>query len=99
MENAKANNGINNGGEVAKSTAAADHQENPINLPTNNTSAIPAPVAEESREGEFGATTNVNQGAQGGCQPSRRTPFTDLSQIDADLALARTLQEQVFGPG
>lgn len=30
--------------------------------------------------------------------PSRlpsRTPFTSLSQIDADLALARTLQEQV----
>ncbi|KAL8534899.1 hypothetical protein ACS0TY_010800 [Phlomoides rotata] len=25
---------------------------------------------------------------------SRRTPFTDLSQVDADLALARTLQEQ-----
>lgn len=24
-----------------------------------------------------------------------RTPFTDLSQVDADLALARTLQEQV----
>lgn len=28
-------------------------------------------------------------------QPSR-TPFTNLSQVDADLALARTLQEQVF---
>ncbi|XP_050219607.1 E3 ubiquitin ligase BIG BROTHER-related-like [Mercurialis annua] len=26
--------------------------------------------------------------------PSRRTPFTNLSQVDADLALARTLQEQ-----
>ncbi|EPS70975.1 hypothetical protein M569_03787, partial [Genlisea aurea] len=24
----------------------------------------------------------------------RRTPFTDLSQVDADLVLARTLQEQ-----
>lgn len=88
MENAKANNGSNNGGEVAKSTTADDHQENPINLPT---SAIPAPVAEESGGGEFGASTNVNQGDH---QPSRRTPFTDLSQIDADLALARTLQEQ-----
>ncbi|KAF7808314.1 E3 ubiquitin ligase BIG BROTHER-related [Senna tora] len=32
--------------------------------------------------------------------PSRhpsRTPFTNLSQVDADLALARTLQEQGFG--
>ena len=28
-------------------------------------------------------------------QPSSRTPFTNLSQVDADLALARTLQEQV----
>lgn len=26
----------------------------------------------------------------------RRTPFTDLNQVEADLALARTLQEQVF---
>jgi len=26
---------------------------------------------------------------------SSRTPFTNLSQVDADLALARTLQEQV----
>jgi E3 ubiquitin-protein ligase BIG BROTHER-like protein len=28
-------------------------------------------------------------------QTSGRTPFTNLSQVDADLALARTLQEQV----
>lgn len=32
---------------------------------------------------------NNNEGRQ------NRTPFTDLSQVDADLALARTLQEQV----
>lgn len=31
--------------------------------------------------------------ASGTCRPSR-TPFTNLSQVDADLALARTLQEQ-----
>lgn len=29
-------------------------------------------------------------------QSSTRVPFTNLSQVDADLALARTLQEQVF---
>lgn len=34
--------------------------------------------------------------AAGGGGSRRRTPFTDLSQVDADLALARTLQEQVF---
>lgn len=31
-----------------------------------------------------------------GCAAGRRRPFTDLSQVDADLALARTLQEQVL---
>ncbi|XP_022763922.1 E3 ubiquitin ligase BIG BROTHER-related-like isoform X2 [Durio zibethinus] len=31
---------------------------------------------------------------QAPCQSSTRTPFTNLSQVDADLALARTLQEQ-----
>lgn len=34
------------------------------------------------------------QGAGSPRHPSR-TPFTNLSQVDADLALARTLQEQV----
>ncbi|KDP37529.1 hypothetical protein JCGZ_05968 [Jatropha curcas] len=34
------------------------------------------------------------QEAQPPRQSSRRTPFTNLSQVDADLALARTLQEQ-----
>lgn len=28
--------------------------------------------------------------------PPSRTPFTSLSQVDADLALARRLQEQVL---
>ncbi|XP_068646647.1 E3 ubiquitin ligase BIG BROTHER-related-like [Aristolochia californica] len=33
-------------------------------------------------------------GSNGSSQPPSRTPFTSLSQVDADLALARTLQEQ-----
>lgn len=37
---------------------------------------------------------NLNGGVAGNRPP--RTPFTDLSQVDADAALARTLQEQVF---
>lgn len=37
-------------------------------------------------------STNEGRGGAGG----RRRPFTDLSQVDADLALARTLQEQVL---
>jgi hypothetical protein len=28
--------------------------------------------------------------------PAKRTPFTSLTQVDADMALARALQEQVF---
>ncbi|GAB4839616.1 hypothetical protein Ancab_029139 [Ancistrocladus abbreviatus] len=51
-------------------------------------------------------TTTVASGGGGGTEPSgtglnavrarqsSRTPFTNLSQVDADLALARTLQEQ-----
>ncbi|CAH9117526.1 unnamed protein product [Cuscuta europaea] len=92
MEKAETNNVNNNGEEVAESTTAADHSERPNNMTCNNNSVIPAPVLDESRRGEFG--TDVNQGDQGAPQPSWRTPFTDLSQIDADLALARTLQEQ-----
>ncbi|KAA8528907.1 hypothetical protein F0562_033605 [Nyssa sinensis] len=39
--------------------------------------------------GGGGGSNLVNQSLQ-----SSRTPFTHLSQVDADLALARTLQEQ-----
>lgn len=39
---------------------------------------------------------NISNGdAAAAVNCARRTPFTDLSQVDADLALARTLQEQV----
>eukprot|EP00262_Sarcandra_glabra_P001599 TRINITY_DN11731_c0_g2_i1.p1 TRINITY_DN11731_c0_g2~~TRINITY_DN11731_c0_g2_i1.p1 ORF type:complete len:289 (+),score=65.13 TRINITY_DN11731_c0_g2_i1:179-1045(+) len=43
-------------------------------------------VAEAESEAESGSNLAAQQPA--------RTPFTSLSQIDADLALARTLQEQ-----
>ncbi|GER39156.1 RING/U-box superfamily protein [Striga asiatica] len=60
----------------------------------------------ENPNGKAAADTTTGAGAEG--NPSndaprvgdgednrrRRTPFTDLSQVDADLALARTLQEQ-----
>lgn len=41
-------------------------------------------------DGNNDNSTNEGRGGAGG----RRRPFTDLSQVDADLALARTLQEQ-----
>ena len=47
---------------------------------------------EEDREADDG------EGEQTGSRQPSRTPFTNLSQVDADLALARTLQEQVPSP-
>ncbi|KAJ0037923.1 hypothetical protein Pint_23208 [Pistacia integerrima] len=56
--------------------------------PNNNNDLTEQVVAEEPNTG-----SNLNQDQQQ--MPSRaRTPFTNLSQVDADLALARTLQEQ-----
>ncbi|KAK6931742.1 hypothetical protein RJ641_003535 [Dillenia turbinata] len=54
--------------------------------------------------GNSGVDENPNGTALGteasdaGSNPvqTRRTPFTNLSQVDADLALARTLQEQLL---
>ncbi|KAL6543930.1 hypothetical protein OROGR_010427 [Orobanche gracilis] len=39
-------------------------------------------------------SNNAPNGGGGNANRCRRTPFTNLSQVDADLALARTLQEQ-----
>lgn len=38
----------------------------------------------------------INSNSEAENNRRQKTPFTDLSQVDADLALARTLQEQVF---
>ncbi|KAG8365731.1 hypothetical protein BUALT_Bualt17G0002400 [Buddleja alternifolia] len=51
---------------------------------SNNTNANTNTDAEENPSNDGDGNTNNR----------RRTPFTDLSQVDADLALARTLQEQ-----
>jgi len=48
---------------------------------------------EEDREADVGEGEPTGS-ALNPRQPTR-TPFTNLSQVDADLALARTLQEQV----
>lgn len=52
---------------------------------SNNENPIPAAAA--ATESDSPSNLPVPQ-------PSSRTPFTNLSQVDADLALARTLQEQ-----
>lgn len=56
------------------------------NPPTNSPAAAVAGAGESNSV----PVENNNDGRQ------IRTPFTDLSQVDADLALARTLQEQVL---
>lgn len=57
------------------------------NPPANSPAAAAVAGAGESNSVP---AENNNDGRQ------IRTPFTDLSQVDADLALARTLQEQVL---
>ncbi|XP_052204396.1 E3 ubiquitin ligase BIG BROTHER-related [Diospyros lotus] len=53
----------------------------------NNSATV---LVEEQQQEQAGSNdVMVNQARQ-----STRTPFTNLSQVDADLALARTLQEQ-----
>ncbi|KAL1556457.1 RING-type E3 ubiquitin transferase [Salvia divinorum] len=47
-----------------------------------------------SADGEQNPTNSPPNGGDAAENLSRRTPFTNLSQVDADLALARTLQEQ-----
>lgn len=100
MENSKSNNNNNEAASAAaKSTtviaAAADannqQRVNPDggNWPYGDSSSQ---VVEINANGESGVSAAVD--SNGGA--SRRTPFTNLSQEDADLALARTLQEQVF---
>eukprot|EP00258_Populus_trichocarpa_P018866 XP_006382946.2 E3 ubiquitin ligase BIG BROTHER-related isoform X3 [Populus trichocarpa] len=68
------------GSGESKNNNSEQQEENP-NLSSNG----------EQQEGD-----GEREGGGGGPQrqTSRRTPFTNLSQVDADLALARTLQEQ-----
>lgn len=65
----------------------------------NPNSSINLVVVVEEQQQEERNGSDVDQPPQSPRQPSSstttRTPFTNLSQVDADLALARTLQEQV----
>ncbi|GAU18071.1 hypothetical protein TSUD_51820 [Trifolium subterraneum] len=51
---------------------------------------------EEKEEDENEEEQQQPTGSETTAQQPSRTPFTNLSQVDADLALARTLQEQLF---
>ena len=73
------NNNTKLGSGESKNNNSEQQEENP-NLSSNG----------EQQEGD-----GEREGGGPQRQTSRRTPFTNLSQVDADLALARTLQEQV----
>lgn len=70
--------------------------------PNNNNSISEQeqnPNLNQCEEQEQEVTTESSQLVDPPSPPvpqSSRTPFTNLSQVDADLALARTLQEQVL---
>ncbi|XP_002521533.2 E3 ubiquitin ligase BIG BROTHER-related [Ricinus communis] len=68
-----------NNNSSSSSTKEAEKEEEKANL---NLGSSPS------------ATENGEQEDPPRQSSSRRTPFTNLSQVDADLALARTLQEQ-----
>lgn len=79
--------------------------ETDVRLPENRQSGVVSDAGSGSEKGEEGVETSVAVAVEdsgsnlvGELPPrssSARVPFTNLSQIDADLALARTLQEQV----
>lgn len=54
------------------------------------------PTLNRCVEEEEEVTTELTEPPSPNAPQSSRTPFTNLSQVDADLALARTLQEQVL---
>ncbi|KAM7484842.1 hypothetical protein LguiA_000851 [Lonicera macranthoides] len=89
MENSKSAN------EEPKTTtnSVVANDENP-NDNNHNTNSSTTSVVEENPNNTNAVPANEidNQNPQA---PATRTPFTSLSQVDADLALARTLQEQV----
>lgn len=85
MENLKA------GTNEDKSTINSN-EENPNDNNTINSSAATTVLA-EGGGGELNAAAAV-AGNENEDSRQTRTPFTNLSQVDADLALARTLQEQ-----
>lgn len=62
----------------SENNSIINQEENPSTIPVNNSAD----------------NGNNNDAQRGGGGRRQRTPFTDLSQEDADLALARTLQEQ-----
>lgn len=80
-------------GKMAANNNEEDaHRREQVDNPNDFNSETVTQGDEEEEEAE--TRSNLDQPNRS----SSRTPFTNLSQIDADLALARTLQEQVITP-
>ncbi|GAB2275296.1 hypothetical protein Dimus_010057 [Dionaea muscipula] len=82
-------------GGVAKSSPTAVSADNSAAANPNSDAAV---NANGSAAAVVAAAAAAGSGAESNAvvrsRQSSRTPFTNLSQVDADLALARTLQEQ-----
>ncbi|KAJ4710467.1 E3 ubiquitin ligase BIG BROTHER-related [Melia azedarach] len=73
---------------------AKDMEREQAENPNNNNNELRRSEEELRVEEEQGSNLNQQQPEQQQSSSRTRTPFTNLSQVDADLALARTLQEQ-----
>ncbi|POO03533.1 43kDa postsynaptic protein [Trema orientale] len=93
--NAKLGSGGGTGAKpITDINDAVDHVENP------NLNCSDEPQEDDSAAGSLDMAQSPPAAAAAAtaaaaARSSSRTPFTNLSQVDADLALARTLQEQV----
>ncbi|KAK7270151.1 hypothetical protein RIF29_23085 [Crotalaria pallida] len=93
------NNNKASSGEGGKSNNHNDGEQDHsnLNIPEEHMIEQDDPIDEEVVEGDGdgdAAAAAAAAGTGSGSAAPRRTPFTNLSQVDADLALARTLQEQ-----
>lgn len=77
---------MENSKEIGAGEKPADEKPNP-SASSDPESEVEAESASDTSE----PTSNPNPDTE----PPSRTPFTSLAQVDADLALARALQEQV----
>lgn len=88
------NSKIVDGGAPAKTTAEDSATTNPnpnSDVATSNSNSV---VDAAAAAANLAVATEAGSDADSRSRNSSRTPFTNLSQVDADLALARTLQEQ-----
>ncbi|GKU90877.1 hypothetical protein SLEP1_g4821 [Rubroshorea leprosula] len=93
MENNNSNRNGKSGVEEGAAKPTNEQEGNPnVNCDDNHLIIESEEEEEDDDHDEEGQEHEQEEEAPR--QPSSRTPFTNLGQVDADLALARTLQEQ-----